>query len=140
MEFLFSIEVSDVSCLREEYYLTEVCRELTNLCIYGIEFSSDSKFLYVAKGDGFYQIEIYQKSSNIIGNSVNGIYTALLQRFPNEKIYLHDGHELNRINLKGLSADLNYFGIDLPDTIISHIFIWPDYYLSKQVGSVCDTL
>ena len=124
----------------------------------GIAFSSNSKFMYVSSSLYVYQ---YSINSNPIdsGKVVLGkfdyfaeptppLYTAfyLAQLANDGKIYINSGNStrwfnvINQPNNSGLSCDFLQHSLMLPTFNAFTIPNFPNYFLGKENGSVCDSL
>lgn len=124
----------------------------------GVSFSPNSQLFYISSSDYIYQ---YSALSNSIDSSkftlekfdafaepVPPIYTAfyLAQLAMDGKIYINSGNGtrwfnvINHPNLIGLNCDFLQHSFLLPTFNAFTIPNFPNYFLGKQVGSICDSL
>ncbi|MDB5283969.1 MAG: hypothetical protein JWO06_3044 [Bacteroidota bacterium] len=132
-------------------------RTIDSVSQYGLAFSSNSRFLYVAQSKNIFQLDL--QATNI-WNSLDtiGFYQAppdstsfpapyfLLQLGPNGKIYVCAGnsvrwlHVINQPDKKGDSCDFVNYGFPLPYNNGLGLPSYPNYRLEALGGSPCDTL
>ncbi len=124
----------------------------------GCEFSSNSKLLYVFNIDSSFQYDL--KSTNI-GSSQKTVAvwdsfysptppfaTAFSQALlaPDGKIYVTTGngtshmHVINHPNSIGILCDFVQHGVLLPAFYYNTLPNHPNYFLGREIGSLCDTI
>jgi hypothetical protein len=125
---------------------------------YGLSFSPNSRFLYIAQSDNIFQFDT--DTSNVWASlDTVGFYQTppdsttlpgyffLMQLAPDGKIYLSSSnaiayfHVINQPDIKGLSCDFVPYGFRLPwygNTF--GIPCYPNYRLGPLIGSPCDTI
>lgn len=124
----------------------------------GVAFASNSQLIYVTSA-----IYLYQYNLNIspidsskflvakaetFADPIPPFYTAfyLSQLMYDNKIYISCGngsrlfHVINHPNQSGLNCDFLQHSFQLPTYSINTIPNFPNYFLGKVVGSICDSL
>ncbi|MBK9221905.1 MAG: hypothetical protein WAS55_14440 [Saprospiraceae bacterium] len=121
-----------------------------------VQTSSDSKYLYLGWLDRLFQLPIVQVNEteiarplaplNISNDSVLTAKIGFSIITSNNEFYILSGngtqliHKINNPNLPGLSCDFEEDAFRLSNKVWGFTPVYPNYRLSKYVGSGCDTL
>ena len=124
----------------------------------GLAFASNSQLMYVTSAIYMYQFNInatpIDSSKFLVGKAetfaepVPPFYTAfyLSQIMNDNKIYISCGnssrifHVINHPNQSGLNCDFLQHSFQLPTYSINTIPNFPNYFLGRETGSICDSL
>lgn len=130
-------------------FFNKIACEGNPTCIRGIEFSPNSKLLYIVKARfELFQISLSDFNISKIYKSTTGISLNQCQIMQDNRIYIdnlasgnNSMNVIRRPKLKGLCSDMDFGSYYIESQDLSNrIESFPNYLLGSIKGSVCDSL